>query len=239
MKMTAAVLAIALGLGITSWARADVIPFSVATTTPFNGSQTLALPQFDPALGSLTDITINVAGTLHSTWVCTNRSSTTAYARIMEQQDFAITLGTQVLLSATQHSHDEYYANWAFAVPGTPNYDPNEPAFEDGWRTSAISCPTNTPITHAIWNQSVSSNNIAIPTTDFSAFIGSGYVNLTATEFDQLMYSMSGGNFTGGLVNTADAQATVTYTFIPVPEPASLAVVALGICGMLIRRRRS
>jgi hypothetical protein len=239
MKMTAVVLAITLGLGISSWARADVIPFSVATTTPFNGSQTLALPQFDPALGRLTEITINVAGALHSNWVCTNQSSTTAYAKIMEQQDFTITLGTQVLLSATQHTHDEYYANWAFAIPDTPNYDPNEPAYMDGWRSSAISCPTNTPVTYVIWNQSVSSNIISMPTTDFSTFIGTGHVNLIATEFDQVMYSMSGGNFTGGLVNTADAQATVTYTFIPVPEPASLAVVALGICGMLTRRRRS
>ena len=48
----------------------------------------------------------------------------------------------------------------------------------------------------------------------------------------------SGGGFVGGGGNLAGT-ASVTYTYAPVPEPATLAVLGLGAVAMMLRKRQS
>ncbi len=93
-----------------------------------------------------------------------------------------------------------------------------------------------TPYSTFIWND-------AAPTTSFKILNGTDISNLSSAGFQNLINSYyadptgftyeTAGNTVSGTANTVNGLVTV------VPEPASLGVIALGMCGLARRRRRT
>jgi len=75
--------------------------------------------------------------------------------------------------------------------------------------------------------------------SDKNLFIGSGSLGLSGlTEQDDTV--TTSGDYTGTKTSSFGMDVTVTYnyTVAPVPEPSSLALVGLGIAGVVVARRR-
>jgi hypothetical protein len=80
--------------------------------------------------------------------------------------------------------------------------------------------------------------NITPGSADFSKFLGPGTVTFDVVATAGLNVPNTSGNTTGTALTYAFPDATITYTYgVPIPEPSSLALVGLGIVGLLLVRR--
>jgi hypothetical protein len=66
-----------------------------------------------------------------------------------------------------------------------------------------------------------------------SEFAGSGNLTLTLTTFTQTVLGNDGGNTSASEITNAGADVTVVYTYEPIPEPSTWAMLAGGL-GVLI-----
>ena len=189
MKYILLILALAVRV-----AAASITHTATIFPTLTDWSLTNSVPQFDPAIGTLTNVTVTVSANVQSTFFTENRdrrawdTTTTAHATVSA---FVDTLSASTLI---EPSHTQNLT----AFDGVIDYDGTSgfTASDSGTGTAS------------------NSTSVVAP------FIGVGTVPLTASSVATASYTGSG--FYRFIVNTsASAIVTVTYDFsLPACPPA-------------------
>jgi hypothetical protein len=177
-------------------------------TTEWNNNFILQL--FDPSLGSLQSVYITASESANIDGTVQNTSD--------GPQTFTFRAGS--LLKVT--------------LPGALGYlQPSPLALAQDYNLPAGGSAPYGPV-----NASDSANYTYTSPADMAWFIGTGTFTLPGFTQTQELIAGGGGNIIASLNTIAGATVEVQYNYVPVPEPASLALLALGGAVMLLRRRR-
>ena len=195
-----------------------------ATLTSYDDAA-IAVQQFDPNLGTLQSITIQISGTGDFTQYYQNISTGAGDTIAVSQTlDMTLALGGETVLSLDQVNQHSYVVS---AWNGSP---PFYSGSAGGTESYAVTASGQTQLTSA---------------TDLAAFSGSGLTDLLLSALaDGSVTDVNGGNFFGGSSVAAGANLTVEYNYSSVPEastwlPAAGIVVAATIGGWMERRRKT
>jgi len=173
-------------------------------------SHNFVLTQFNPALGSLQSVYIAASESVNLTGTVQNTST--------GPQSFTFRAGS--LLTVT--------------LPGTLGFlQPSPLALAQAYNLPAGGSAPYGPV-----NASDSVNYTYTLPADMAWFIGTGTFTLPAFTQTQELIAGGGGNIIAQLSTIAGADVLVQYTYIPVPEPGSLALLGLGGAALLLLRRR-
>ena len=203
---------IAVAMLATSHAATVSFSSTIATQTT-NFAATTSVSQFDSSLGELTAIQVSVTG---------NTSGTVNF----ENLDAAEAVVTRTI-GAT------------IAVTGPGDFE--ESIAPSGSTTSLV--PAFDGSADFMGDSGVIGETIDGTVTevfapaDFTPYIGTGDVDFNF-DFTAASLISGAGNIISAFQTSAGAEVTVTYTFEPVPEPSSTALLGLGGLALILRRRR-
>jgi len=185
-------------------------------------TSTVALPQFDPSMGTLNFATFSITGTVSGN------------VQFENEDNIPITAHVDVL--ATVELDDTTGNGWS--ATATPENQSDHPVsaydgIEDYAGTSGFTI-------NDIRNTQTASYTTIDGLDDLSGYIGTGTVvfSIQATGFSS---GSGGANLVRHLTTFAASNASVTYdytTTTAVPEPATWGYMALSIIGLAYRRRR-
>jgi hypothetical protein len=198
-------------------ASADSVSYSNSQTfLALDNWNYLYIPQFDPALGTLTGVNVTLEGEVLGDTTVTNNTGGDVAA--------GTNFGANFLLDATG------YGNWLnFAYP--------QITFSDNLNTT-----DNTSATHSGLDLFDSaSTSVSAGDASLYDWIGTGVDDLYLLPEDDTSFSPYG--IDGSHDMSANSNLTVTYSYgpTPTPEPGSLALLGLGLpmAGMWLRRKRT
>ena len=246
-KATGAVL-IAFGVIGASAANATTItPTFTSTTgagfetfTASTGANTtdfftlFNIPQFNSTLGTLTQITVSVGGTMNATGTLINSAASPATGTTISQnstitdaspQFVAGSVGTVVINGGT--SGGDTFLLFTTSANG-------------GAAVGTIAASTT------VNNINLSGNFTPSSVTQTSSFdpnlIGLGTYGVTFNTGEYTTSGGSGGNLTASATTLDNLNLSITYNYsnpqIPTPEPASLALIGSGLAGIAVATRR-
>lgn len=187
----------------------------LTTTTPIPSTATdwtlsLAFPQFNPALGILQSVQLDLSGAFTTTITVTNDALTSSSGTAKTEVQFTVQDGGSNLIA--------------------PSLDLLSPVFN--YSLLAGGSTSSGPLAQT----GLASNTYTIPAV-LAEFTGAGSFVLPATTFTQTLLANTGGNTSASQVTSASLTGSVTYTYNPIPEPGTLALVGCGLLGLAIRRR--
>ncbi|MBL8764866.1 MAG: choice-of-anchor E domain-containing protein [Phycisphaerae bacterium] len=198
-------------------ASGEVISFSAdVVDTRTNWATTVSVPQFDPALGTLTAIGFSLTGRVDGTASYENLSPSPA--------NITVNLSSEIKLQRPDATNLLVVLPIVSQSQLTGAYDG---AIDFGGSSGAV--------VNALAG-SASNSQINSPTpSDFTTFVGNGNVVMPVTAIAR-SYASGSGNMVAAFQTFAGAGVTVSYTYTPVPGPGSAAL--LGLAGMIAGRRR-
>jgi hypothetical protein len=222
MKRAVTVYAfIAIVLSMTSLtANGQILTYN-GTISPstLGSSVTTDLPMFNSALGTLTGVQVTVDFTV------------TPYA-----EAFNISFAPQTFTASdsVSCSYDPTHI-WTISH-GTDSWTLAAPTVTTGniYGTGQV-VPSFTGV-QLVGSTSAPADLTAASGLDLAAYIGAGNLVFVTTGTGQ--YSETGPFFAGGGGANLAGTASVTYEYAPVPEPGTLALMACGLTGLLVMRRR-
>lgn len=221
MRMTggicAGLMTIVLLLGAAP-AMANSISYETAIalqSAPW-GPTALNLPQFNPTMGTLTGVEIQLTSTSNATLTIKNNNTTTQ--RYSGSASIPVTV-----------SYPVYPAPGVLSLTSTATTNTVSGVIAAGATVTRTGLTgTNGPV-----NAFVSSNA-------FSYYIGTGNIgSLTATA-GTATASGSGSNIVYGASGSASGNVKIIYTFdtVSIPEPTALMLIGSGLMGLAFVARR-
>lgn len=173
-------------------------------------SDNFILQEFNPALGSLQSVYILASQSVSINGTVNNTATVS--------ESFTFRAGSQLTVT----------------LPGVLGFLQPSPLAS----AQAFNLPSGATAPYGPVNGSDSVNYTYTLPADMANFIGAGTLTLPGSTLSQELISGGGGNITASLTTVSGATVEVQYTYLPVPEPGSLALLALGGAVMLLRRRR-
>lgn len=200
-------LAIAAALAATFGASANAATVSFDTSTPVTLTLTdwnsnLLFQKFDTSLGTLVSVTLDFSTTLQTVLTVTN-SSTNASAGTA-QTELQITVQDASLGLHTPEID---------LLSSTFSYNLNQ----------------GDSVTSGTLSKDGSSHDVYTLSTILAEFSGTGNISLPVSTFTQTLLANTGGNTAADQTTQASVTGTVTYNYIPVPEPSA---ALLSLCGL-------
>ena len=217
LRLRTLVLAVlVLGLAAPVWANTvEVFPASPIPSTTTDWISNLTFPQFDPSLGTLTEVQLTLSGSL--------------------------TTDLNIVNSAESASSGNAKTEVADFPPGPGGRSCFLPAFSANRRLFAGVCLFLGGRRQHRFGHAWGSRSLRATTTRLRAvlsdFTGGGTIALSASTFTQTDVSNTGGNTSASQMTEASLTGSVTYYYNPplpaTPEPSTLALLAVGALGLV------
>ncbi len=213
---------LAISLSCTAGANADIISFTDTfgpATVPFPSAPLATLSLFDPALGTLTKVTLTLVATTSGGTIAWDNESLVATD---------VTLGIGATVTAVGLA-----GITLVAVPLQIGSAMGIAADNDG---AADFVGTDS---FAVVGGSGSDSDMDMLTTGLGVYIGPGTFDVDVSAIVETFLSTTGGF---GPIDPqpgmADGIVTVTYEFNPIPEPTTAWLLASGLGALSETRRR-
>ncbi|MBN1456592.1 MAG: PEP-CTERM sorting domain-containing protein [Sedimentisphaerales bacterium] len=189
-------------------------PFTTTTpitslATDWPGGTSLSFPQFNPALGTLNSVKIDLSGSMETTLTIENLASTASFGSAKTELDMT------VLSPGGVNALIELDSSW-FSY----NLNPGQ------------SITTNPPL-----EKSGTLSETYTLAAILAEFTGPGTIELGAGTFTIAVLANTGGNTSVEQATYASLDGTVTYDYT-VPEPATISLLSMGGLALLRKRRK-
>jgi len=222
MKKLCVLLLFALTTGVVSAATIsfsdEVIPNPSAT----DWTDQLFLPQFNSALGTLTEVRLVLNGSMYASFGYENKRDIAQNMSYLYNMDQDLSLTSTDLPSLTMATTRGDMSWHSLGLV---------PAFDGVVDYGGTSGGT---IVYDLLTDS--GEYIYTAAGDLAKFIGLGDVVYDGVATAYVTMGLTGGNSASKSVSLVGASVSVEYTYTPVPEPATVGLLSLG--GLLVVRRR-
>ena len=187
-------------------------PFTTTTPIPATStdwSSTLSFPQFNPSLGTLEKVQIDLSGSMSTVLTITNEATISSSGNAR----------TEVLITVQDAGNNL----------NAPELDLMNTAF-------SYSLGPHQSVSSGTRTKSGSSSDQYTDGAVLTEFTGTGAILLNAGTFTQTLLANTGGNTSSSQVTNAQLTGTVTYYYL-IPEPTTMALLGLGTLGLLRRKK--
>ena len=209
-------------------AHADSISFTTSTPiapTLTDWTSSLTFQQFNPSLGTLTGVTLDLSSSLSTTLTVINVDSTVPSKGSAK---------TEVLVSVVDPNG--IIGNLPPYTPTNLASNPQLDYLSTGFSYSNLAAGTQ--VTSGLLSGTGSSANTYTTPGLLAEFTGAGSIALPAGTQTYTDLANSGGNTESAQVTYAGLTGTVTYTYTPIPLPPALLLFGPGLLGLVGVRRR-